>query len=223
VLQDKRIFVQACTMDDFRYLYDRIKAGEGQQLDFKQHITSAAKIARTLVAFANSDGGVLLVGVDDQGQISGVDQAQERHVLLQAAKKFCDPALYLHFQERHAQRKVVLEVVVAKSTKQHRALDEAGRWLPWVRVEDQTVLAPGAARELEIEALSDPIPILMEQHLGLLNYLEQNDQISIKDYMQIMNIPYGMASRSLDDLVRAGVLVRDDIGGRAWYFLASAG
>jgi predicted HTH transcriptional regulator len=210
-------------MDDFRYLYDRIKAGEGQQLDFKLHIASAAKIARTLVAFANSDGGVLLVGVDDQGQISGVDQAQERHVLVQAARKFCDPALYLHFRERRAQRKVVLEVVVERSAKQHRALDEAGRWLPWVRVEDQTVLAPGAARELEIEALSEPIPILMERHLGLLNYLEQNDQISIKDYMQIMNIPYGMASRSLDDLVRAGVLVRDDIGGRAWYFLASAG
>ncbi len=207
-------------MDDFRYLYELIKSGEGQRLDFKQHISSAAKIARTLVAFANSEGGMLLVGVDDHGQISGVDQAQERHVLLQAAKKFCDPLLYLHFRERLAQRKVVLEVVVDKSNKQHRALDEAGRWLPWVRVEDQTVLAPGAAHELEIEALSDPIPILMERHLGLMNYLEENDQISIKDYMQIMNISYGMANRSLDDLVESGVLVRDEIGGRAWYFLA---
>ena len=210
-------------MDDFRYLYERIKSGEGQQLDFKQHVASAAKIARTLVAFANSEGGMLLVGVDDQGQISGVDQAQERHVLLQAAKKFCDPPLYLHFRERLARRKVVLEVSVDKSNKQHRALDEAGRWLPWVRVEDQTVLAPGAAHELEIEALSDPIPILMEQHLGLMNYLEANDQISIKDYMQIMNISYAMASRSLDDLVDSGVLVREEVGGRAWYFLAGAG
>ncbi|MBI1192713.1 MAG: ATP-binding protein [Bacteroidetes bacterium] len=210
-------------MDDFRYLYEQIKSGEGQQLDFKQHIASAAKIARTLVAFANSEGGKLLVGVDDQGLITGVDQAQERHVLLQAAKKCCDPPLYLHFRERLAQRKVVLEVVVDKSNKQHRALDEAGRWLPWVRVEDQTVLAPGAAHELEIEALSDPIPILMERHVGLLNYLEANDQISIKDYMQIMNISYGMASRSLDDLVDSGVLLREEVGGRAWYFLSSAG
>jgi predicted HTH transcriptional regulator len=60
-------------MDDFRYLHQRIKEGEGQHLDFKQHISSAEKIARTLVAFANSGGGQLLVGVDDQGEIVGVD------------------------------------------------------------------------------------------------------------------------------------------------------
>ncbi len=208
-------------MDDFRYLYDRIKSGEGQQLDFKQHISAETKIARSLVAFANGDGGVLLVGVDDQGQIRGVDAAQERHMLIRAARRFCDPPLFLHFQERYARRKCVLEVRVDSSKSKHRALDEAGRWLPWVRVEDQTVLDPTAAAELDAEIGADPIPILMERHTGLINYLRKNDQISVTDYMQMMNLPYTRASQSLNALVETGVLEREDIGGRAWYFMAA--
>jgi predicted HTH transcriptional regulator len=208
-------------MDDFRYLHQRIKEGEGQHLDFKQHISSAEKIARTLVAFANSGGGQLLVGVDDQGEIVGVDPEQERHVLIRAARKYCDPPLFLRFQLRQAQRKTVLEASVAGGGQRYRARDAWGRWLPWVRVQDQTVLAPGAAEELEASQISDPIPILMERNESLMRYLESHDQISIVDYMHLMNLPYQTASRSLDALVEEGVLVRDEIGGRAWYALAS--
>ena len=210
-------------MDDFRYLYDRIKQGEGQKLDFKLHVSSPAKIAKTLVAFANSEGGILLIGIDDQGQISGVDQHQEKYVLIRAAKKYCDPPIFLHFREMSAHRKTVLEVEVPKSNLKHRALDELNRWVPWVRVEDQTVLAPGAQQELEDDAKVDPIPILMEKHLGLLNYLESNDQIFVKDYMQLMTISYHLATRSLDALVESGVLFREEIGGRAWYALSNRG
>src|SRR3546814_2454449 len=42
-----------------------ILQGEGEQLDFKNRISNCAKIAKTLVAFANTKGGKLLVGVAD--------------------------------------------------------------------------------------------------------------------------------------------------------------
>jgi Fic family protein len=61
----------------------------------------------------------------------------------------------------------------------------------------------------------------MERNESLMRYLESHDQISIVDYMHLMNLPYQTASRSLDALVEEGVLVRDEIGGRAWYALAS--
>jgi hypothetical protein len=207
--------------DDFAELYRRIKEGEGEHQDFKQHVPAPARIARTLVAFANHEGGSLLIGVDDQGEITGVDPAQEKHVLIKAARKHCDPPIFLHFDEWQAKGKRVLEARIKASKQEHRALDEAGRWLPFIRVADESVLAPGAAAELAAAGQSaDPIPILMAEHQGLVNYLEDHDQISIKEYMQLMQLPYPVAARSLEALAESGVLDRDEMGGRAWYFLA---
>ena len=49
-----------------KYIQNLIEQGENQMLDFKFEISDARKIARTLVAFSNTDGGKLLIGVKDQ-------------------------------------------------------------------------------------------------------------------------------------------------------------
>ncbi len=46
-------------------LLNKIKEGEHQTQDFKFRIDSSQKIAKTLSAFANTDGGSLLIGVKD--------------------------------------------------------------------------------------------------------------------------------------------------------------
>ena len=59
------------------YIKNLIQSGEHQQLDFKFEISDSRKIAKTLVAFSNSDGGTLLIGVKDNGNISGVHSDEE--------------------------------------------------------------------------------------------------------------------------------------------------
>ena len=54
-----------------------IEEGEGQQLDFKYCVSDSRKIARTLSAFSNSDGGRLLIGVRDNGSIAGIKSDEE--------------------------------------------------------------------------------------------------------------------------------------------------
>jgi len=49
-------------------IYKLIAQGEHQQQDFKYCISDSRKIARSLVAFANTDGGRLLVGVKDNAK-----------------------------------------------------------------------------------------------------------------------------------------------------------
>jgi predicted HTH transcriptional regulator len=49
------------------YLRKLIEEGENQKLDFKFCVSDSRKIARTLTAFSNSDGGRLLIGVRDNG------------------------------------------------------------------------------------------------------------------------------------------------------------
>ena len=72
-------------MDDRRFLLGLIKEGEHQQQDFKYRVEDALKLARTVSAFANTNGGRLLIGVRDDGHLSGVRSEEEIYVMHQAA------------------------------------------------------------------------------------------------------------------------------------------
>ena len=60
---------------------DIIKGKEGKTLEFKRDLSSFKPIMRTLIAFANTAGGTLVIGRDDSGGIIGIEdvlQAEER-------------------------------------------------------------------------------------------------------------------------------------------------
>jgi predicted HTH transcriptional regulator len=128
--------------DDEKYIYDLIAEGEHQQQDFKFEITSARKIARTLVAFANTDGGRLLIGVKDNGRVSGIKTDEEYYMIEAAASMYCRPAVPFESFHRRVAGKTVLEVVITPSAdKPHFAQDDNSRWLAYHRVKDQNFLA----------------------------------------------------------------------------------
>jgi predicted HTH transcriptional regulator len=68
-----------------------IEQGEHQCLDFKFEISDARKIARSISAFANSNGGVLLIGVKDNGKIAGAQSEEEIYMAEAAAQMYCKP------------------------------------------------------------------------------------------------------------------------------------
>ncbi|MBW7867214.1 MAG: ATP-binding protein [Brumimicrobium sp.] len=122
-------------------LYSYINQGEHQQQDFKFRVDDAKKIARTMAAFANTDGGRLLIGVKDNGKIVGINPEEEFHMIQGAAEMYCKPAISFTsqiFQEKH---KLVLEIVIeAVENKPIRAIDEDGNFKSYVRFEDHTLL-----------------------------------------------------------------------------------
>lgn len=63
-------------MDWFDVL-QRIEAGEDARTEFKRGIVNLSAVGKTLCAFANGDGGVVLLGVDDSGSITGVSEDPE--------------------------------------------------------------------------------------------------------------------------------------------------
>jgi predicted HTH transcriptional regulator len=85
-------------MKKVSYLQSLILEGEHQQQDFKFGITDSRKIARTLVAFANTNGGRLLIGVKDNGVIAGVRTDEEYYMIESAAHLFSKPEI--HFESK---------------------------------------------------------------------------------------------------------------------------
>lgn len=119
-----------------------IAQGEHQQLDFKFAISDARKIARTLCAFANTDGGSLLIGVKDNGKIAGVDPIEEIHMIEAAADMYCSPKLHFSTKVWQEDMKLVLEVHIDPSpVRPVMARDDEGRWRAYVRRKDHTLLA----------------------------------------------------------------------------------
>ncbi len=119
-----------------------IAQGEHQQLDFKFRIDDSKKIARTLCAFANSKGGRLLIGVKDNGKITGVDPNEEIHMIIAAAEMYCKPALIIESKVWQEDMKLVLDIWVPKSAERPvMAFNEEGVLRAYVRVDDSTLLA----------------------------------------------------------------------------------
>lgn len=121
-------------------LTNKIEQGEGLHLDFKFRIDNQKKISRTIAAFANSSGGSLLIGVKDNGKVSGINPEEEFHMIEGAADLYTKPQVLFEtkvWQERHH---LVLEIVIKKSASKHKAIDEDGNWRSFVRVDDHTLL-----------------------------------------------------------------------------------
>lgn len=128
--------------DSEKYIHDLIAEGEHQQQDFKFEITSSRKIAKTLVAFANTDGGRLLIGVKDNGRIKGIQSDEEFYMIESASNMYCKPEVPFITSTHKIDGKMVLEVIVEPSKERpHYALDDNNRWMAYHRVKDQNFLA----------------------------------------------------------------------------------
>ena len=119
-----------------------IREGEHQTQDFKFRIDDQKKIARTLAAFANTDGGRLQIGVKDNGKIAGVNPEEEFHMVQGAAQMYCRPPVQIESRIWQEDMRLVLEISVEPAPQRnHYAVDEDGKWKIFIRRKDHTLLA----------------------------------------------------------------------------------
>lgn len=124
------------------YVQELILQGEHQQQDFKFEISDARKIAKSLSAFANTDGGRLLIGVKDNGKIAGVRSEEEAYMIESAANVYCSPEVRFSVTQHRVEGKVVLEVSIPEAeNKPVCAKNEENKLLAYVRIADENILA----------------------------------------------------------------------------------
>lgn len=191
------------------YIKQLISQGEHQQLDFKFEISDTEKIARTLVAFANTDGGKLLIGVKDNGVIKGVSSDEEYYMLENAAQRFCQPEISFFSKEWLLEGKKVLEVNIPFSPmRPHRAPDQNGNYRVFVRVKDENFLANGVLMKLWKKQKSKKnIRITYtEIEEKLLKYLKENTSITIDVFKKMSRISKYKAESILADFILLDII-----------------
>ena len=129
-------------MDDKRYLLSLIGEGEHQQQDFKYRVDDACKLSKSVSAFANTDGGRLLIGVRDDGLLSGVRKEEEIHIMHKAASKYCQPEVNVQFDTYRAEGRTIVVATVPPSDKRPVcARDEGGHMRAYIRIHDENIVA----------------------------------------------------------------------------------
>jgi predicted HTH transcriptional regulator len=186
-----------------------IREGENQHLDFKFEITDSRKIARTLVAFSNTDGGTLLIGVKDNGRISGVRSDEEFFMVQASAGMYCRPEINFESKRWVVDGKTVLEITIPKGTEYpYFAQTEPGKWLAYVRVKDENILATPVHLKVWRNKTRDRGILIKysEKIRKLLEYLESNPDISISRFCRMVFLPKSSAEDIMADLIYFGLI-----------------
>ena len=181
-----------------------ISQGEHEHLDFKYNISDSRKIAKSLVAFANSAGGTLLIGVRDNGSIAGIRTDEEIFMIEAAANMYSKPEIIPEVREWQISDKTILEVLIAESKqKPHFALTDEDKWIAYIRFHDKNIHANAIMMDVWRRKQIDEgtfIRYLNEEKL-LLNHLANHNQITINEYCRLGTIPYIRAKTVIVNLL----------------------
>ncbi|MEL6592012.1 MAG: ATP-binding protein [Bacteroidota bacterium] len=198
---------------DLSTLRRLVRQGEGIQLEFKRKARHPDKIAREVVAFANSEGGILLIGVDDDQSIVGCKFPQEDAFALQ---KFFDqelsprPSYELEFIPISGRRAVLAFHIEAGKRKPYylKPQAEGESKSAFVRVEDMSIRASREMVQiLRRERRSKGVNLRFgEREQRLLQYLEQEANITLATAQNLLKTNRRNTSHLLVLLVSAGLL-----------------
>jgi predicted HTH transcriptional regulator len=193
-----------------------LEEGEGFQLEFKRKVTSPERIARALIGFANTRGGTILFGVDDDKSVVGVESEKTEVEMIQTAgRNHCDPPIEPDIEiMSHRGKDIIIATVEESNQKPHSLIaDEDGVGDPdtkvLIRVKDKTVVASKEVVKILRSESPDAPPLRIsigDTERSVLDYLDTNEKITVKEFGHLVNISDRRASRILIQLVRAGVL-----------------
>lgn len=196
-----------------RELQYEVEKGEGLHIEFKRKLPEWDKLLREVIAFANTQGGTIFIGVADHGEIFGTkDPTEIEEALRLNLPLYCRPLPTFRIETIPLNRKraVVCVHVPPGNQKPYLALKtpESSKGTALIRIADSSTIASqevyemlkyeGKERNMRVE-YGDKEKLLMQ-------YLNEHPFITVEEYSKVAGIPRHIASRTLVHLVKANVL-----------------
>lgn len=211
---------------DPRQLLGLIAEGEGKTLEFKRGLPQDERVARTLCAFANTRGGLLLVGVDDRGAVVGAPRPKSSAEQLRyVANALLEPPLSVQVASVEVEgRRVVVCSVPLSPGRPHAARRAAGPAEIVVRVGSSNRAASGAALRrigkerasaAQLDALGRKVLAFVESRSGF----GPDADVGVDEFARAFNIGWSRARRAFTQLELGGRLIGHGPAARRRYRL----
>jgi hypothetical protein len=186
-----------------------VSQGEGQALEFKRKAAYPEKIVREMIAFANSYGGVLLLGVADDKTLPGLKFPEDESLVVHEALKKVRPQLPVREQFIPiGNGRTVIRYDIDESERKPHYILLGDQKESYVRVNDQSIKASREMREIakRMRAKKDIRFHYGEHEKFLMQYLDTNPTITLKRFIELSGLKKFYASKKLVLLVLADVL-----------------
>ncbi len=212
-------------------LLDLIEEGENIQCEFKRRFTTPEKIAKEMIAFANTKGGYILFGIDDDRTIVGVEsEKSEAEMIKDAANNYCEPPVNYSLDFINLKGKEIVAITIPESDKKpHRMQDylesfDITKAVVMIRVNDKSLRV--SKEMVRIMRANANNLALKKYTIGpnekmVFEYLGKKEKISVKELSNLVNISERRASRTLVKMVRANLLVIHTKDNGEEYFTAA--
>jgi predicted HTH transcriptional regulator len=193
-----------------RQLKSLVSRGEGLNLEFKRKAAFPEKIVREMIAFANTKGGLLLLGIGDDGSIPGLKHPDEESHVIQKALLHCKPQLPVRetFIPIGGNRSVIQYEIRESKTKPHYFVFSTETKESYVRVDDKSIKASREMREIarRSQRAKDIRFHYGEYEQMLMKYLDKHHSITLNEFIELSGLKRLIASKKLVLLVLADVL-----------------
>jgi len=184
-----------------------IYEGEGLTLDFKQTIQNPRKIAKSMVSFANTKGGILLIGVRDNGSICGIKSEDEIHMIELAAGFHSKPEVSFSIKELSVDGKTIIQVDIPEGKeKPYYSQGDDGKWWVYVRVEDKCILASKTTVDFMKDHGKEVKITMGKLEQNILQFVACREKTTLFEICKKFNLGRRRVSRILVDLMRADVI-----------------
>ena len=196
-------------LTDTQYIQKLVSEGEHIHQDFKFEISDARKIAKSLSAFSNTEGGRLLVGIKDNGKIAGIRSEEEIYMIEAAAGMYCKPPIEIDTKTYIAEGKTILEVQINEiRNKPIYAIDEENKSKAYIRIKDENILASPVHLRMwqHSKRTEGTFVCFTDKEQQLLGTLKEKGQLTLNQCCKFCQINRTTICELLADFIRFGLV-----------------
>lgn len=217
-------FFYICAMKkiqtEAQYIYQLVTEGEHRHQDFKFEISDARKIARSISAFSNTEGGRLLIGVKDNGKIAGIRSEEEIYMIEAAANMYCQPQVEITTHSYLVEGRTILKIDINEAnTKPVYAIDEDNKPKAYIRINDENILATPVHLKVwqHIQKDKGAFVSFTEKEQRLLDILGEKECLTLNQCCKLCQTSRITMCNLLANFIRFG-LVSPIFVGHKFYF-----
>lgn len=192
------------------YIRQLIEEGEHEHQDFKYAISDARKIARSISAFANNDGGRLLVGVRDNGSVAGVRSEEDIYMIETAATTFCRPEVEVRFTGFKVDPGVVVfrAEVPKVECPPVSVVESGGELRAYYRVKDENIVAHPLFHSYWYHKSNADGTLLRltDAHQALLSLLRRREGVTLEEFVLHTHLSTDFAIDMIGRMVAGGII-----------------
>ncbi len=207
-------------MTSWEEILELLEQGEGQSLEFEKTVPPQDDIAREFVAFSNSDGGRIILGLDDKNKhLLGIDVNDDfSGWLVNIGQTRCTPHIKPAGTEifTRGPQKIAIITINEGDEKPYKTDDicyirDGGVSRPAKDAEEQEITSPWSGHGLN------------KRQKRVLDYVREHNSISNKEYREMFNISHKTAHLELTMLCEKKILVCRGAGRSTKYILPNSG